>query len=87
MENALQAAPVDRLVRLSYDEVTGCWMDDEGQAWTVTATADIVDLVRTMADESNECPICGKRFGTKRKPTFKRRRDHVLNGHSSWSRR
>jgi len=87
MNQETETPRLDAIVSLSYDELTGCWIDGDGQAWTVSATADIVDFVRDMKDNSRKCPLCRRRFGTTKEPDYARRRNHVLNDHSSWSRR
>lgn len=84
-EKATSRTAVESVVHLSYDEKTGCWIDSDGQAWTVSATADIVDLVRGLPDDRSKCPLCRRRFGTKKQPDFHARKLHLLNDHSSWS--
>ena len=77
----------DQTKYLFYDPATACWIDTEGQAWTVSATKDIVDLVRDLKDDSRKCPLCRRRFGTSKDPDYAMRRMHLLNDHSTFARR
>jgi len=65
---------------LRYDESVGCWLDPYGNAMTITATADIVDAVRS-AKPSNQCIFCKRRFGKRDSPRLHDRMMHMLNRH------
>lgn len=63
---------MSRLV-LRYDDSVACWIDKEGNAWTIAVVASVVRAARD-ANGTTRCTICGRD-----QKTDKRRRTHMLN--------